>query len=203
MFESVFNLLGTVGMFVFAISGGIVAIRKEMDIIGIIFVAFLPAIGGGTLRDICLDVPVFWLENDRALWTSLAGGFAAYFFYPFWTKLRPLVWADAVGLSIFAPLGAAKAMQLGHGFFVVVLMGVLTAIAGGLLRDIVCNEKNLLMREDIYATAAIVGSAVLFGCVTFGLPMNISLVIAVLTTFIIRGSGIVFKYTLPKYRERG
>lgn len=197
-FDTLYGILGNLGMFVFAISGGIVAVRREMDLFGVIFVAFLPAIGGGTIRDICLDVPIFWLENQTALWISLAGGLSAYFFYRFWTKLRPLVWADAIGLSVFAPLGAAKAIQLGHGGFVAVLMGVLTAIAGGLLRDLVCNEESLLMREDIYATAAIIGSLTLWGCMRADIALNPALIIATGVTFAIRALSIRFKVSLPK-----
>ena len=200
-FETYYGALSNFGIFVFAISGGIVAVRRKMDLFGIIFVAFLPAIGGGTLRDICLGVPLFWLEDQASLWISLAGGLMAYGFYRFWTALRPLVWADAIGLSVFAPLGAAKAIELGHGGFVVVIMGVITAIAGGLVRDVICNEEILLMREDIYATAAIIGSLTLWSAINLGVAENLALSLAILMTFTIRAVAIKYRVNLPKGSE--
>ena len=198
MFENVFSLLSDIGIYVFAISGGIVAIRQEIDLLGVVFISIITAVGGGTIRDICLDVPIFWLENPQDIWIALFGGLSAFLLYNLWSKIRLLVWMDAIGLSVFVAIGASKAMDLGHGFLVTVTMGVLTAVAGGLLRDIVCGDKNLLLREEIYASAAILGSVVLWVSISLGWENDLSLILASIVTFIIRAIGILFNLKLPK-----
>ncbi len=203
MNSDIYMWLGLLGIFAFAISGGTAAIRKDMDILGVIFVAFLPAVGGGTLRDICLDVPVFWLTDLWTLWVALLGGVSTFFFFHFWSRSRLLRWMDAVGLAVFAPLGAYKALELGHNGFVVVIMGVLTAIAGGLIRDMVCQNEALVMKGEVYATAAILGGLSLWLLTRYGVALNWALPIACLLTFAARAIGIVFQIGLPKPRLGG
>lgn len=187
------------GVFVFAISGGVLAVRKEMDLLGVVVLAFLPAIGGGTLRDLLLDQPVFWLSDTLTLVLAIAGGLTAFLFYRFVSQFRALRWPDAVGMSLFAVTGAAKAMSLGHGFMVVVIMGAITASAGGLLRDVIANEEPLVLKEgELYATCALAGSAVYFGAVTLGVPEQAAFVAGMLTAFISRASGILFGIKLPR-----
>ena len=198
-----YTVLGLIGIFAFAISGGTAAIRKDMDILGVIFVAFLPAVGGGTLRDLCLDIPVFWLSDIWTLWVALIGGLSTFFFYHFWNRFRLLRWMDAVGLAVFAPLGASKALELGHNGFVVVIMGVLTAIAGGLIRDMVCQTEALVMKGEIYATAAILGGLSLWLLSQAGLGMSTALPIACSLTFAARAIGIIFQIGLPKPKLGG
>ncbi len=197
----VYAILGLVGIFAFAVSGGIAAIRRDMDILGVVFVAFLPAVGGGTLRDLCLDVPVFWLSDSLTLWVSLIGGLSTFFFYHFLNHFRLLRWMDAIGLAIFAPLGAAKALELGHNGLVVIIMGVLTAVAGGLLRDVVCRNDALVMKGEIYATAAILGGLSLWTLVALNIPLNLALPIACIITFTARAIGIIFNLGLPKFNS--
>ncbi|MEM9809832.1 MAG: TRIC cation channel family protein, partial [Pseudomonadota bacterium] len=139
------------------------AVRRDMDLFGVIMLAFLPAVGGGTLRDLLLDAPVFWLEDSWTLLFALVGGLAAFFAATAIDAWRPLRWADAAGLALFAVTGAAKALELGYNIAVVLLMGTITATFGGLLRDVVANREPLILKEDIYATAA------LFGALTYAL----------------------------------
>jgi len=187
-----------IGVFVFAISGGIVAVRKQMDMFGVIVLAFLPAIGGGTLRDLILSQPVFWLEDTQTLGLAVAGGFTAFFF-PRWLEYcRPLRWADAFGMALFAVTGAAKAMSLGFGWPVVLIMGTMTASAGGLLRDVVANEEPLLLKKDIYATAALMGSLVYFLLKLSAVEETFAFVGGLLAAFMIRALAIIFKLSLPR-----
>lgn len=196
--EALIRILDLSGVVVFALSGGLVAVRHKMDLFGIIVVAFLPAVGGGTLRDLLLDQPVFWLTDHMSLVAALVGGVAAFLSPGFWLRLRALVWIDAVGLSLFAMTGASKAMDLGYGLFVVMIMGTITATAGGLIRDIVCGEEAMLLREDIYATAALIGSVLLYALMYLGVDPSASLLIGAACVLLVRGVAIKFDLSLPK-----
>ncbi|RIJ18219.1 trimeric intracellular cation channel family protein [Henriciella mobilis] len=193
------SLADRIGVFVFAISGGVLAVRKQMDFLGVIVLAFLPAIGGGTLRDIILDEPVFWLNDTVTLLLAVAGGLAAFFFYRFVSRFRALRWPDAVGMSLFAVSGAAKAMALGHGFLVVLIMGAMTASAGGLIRDVVANEEPLVLKDgELYATCALAGSLVYFGAASLGLGETIAFAAGMTTAFMLRAGAILFGLSLPR-----
>ncbi|MEE4212949.1 MAG: trimeric intracellular cation channel family protein [Parvularcula sp.] len=194
-------LADRIGTFVFALSGGVAAVRREMDLFGVIMLAFLPAVGGGTLRDILLDVPVFWLEDSLVLAFAAAGGLVAFFAANSIDNWKPLRWADAAGLALFAVAGAAKTADLGHGFVVVLLMGTITATFGGLLRDVVANRDPLLLKEDIYATAALLGALVY--AVLRSTPATETLAFGggFLAAFLLRGAAILFALSLPKPRR--
>ena len=198
MLETILAASDYVGIFVFALSGGIVAVRKNMDIFGIVFMAFLPAIGGGTIRDILLDQPVFWLSDSITIFLVLLSAVLVFFFYKQIENFRPLRWADAAGMSLFSVTGAAKTLELDHSFFVVVIMGTLTACAGGLVRDIVANDEPLLLKSDIYATAAIIGSITYFAGIYFGLNQSISVIAGITAAFLLRALAIIYRLSLPK-----
>ncbi|MGB3624630.1 MAG: trimeric intracellular cation channel family protein [Henriciella sp.] len=193
------SLADRIGVFVFAISGGVVAVRKEMDFLGVIVLAFLPAIGGGTLRDLLLDRPVFWLNDSVTLVLAVAGGLAAFFFYRFVSNFRALRWPDAVGMALFTVTGAATAMALGHGFLVVLIMGAVTASGGGLIRDVVANEEPLVLKAgELYATCALAGSLVYYLLMVYGPGETVAFAAGMATAFILRASAILFGLSLPK-----
>lgn len=196
--ELILTIADRLGVFVFAISGGIVAVRKEMDIFGVITLAFLPAIGGGTLRDVLLDVEVFWLTDTSVIGLAVAGGLAAFLFARHLEAFKPLRWADAFGLALFAVAGAAKATGLDHGLLVVMIMGTVTATAGGLMRDVVANEEPLLLKKDIYATAALLASFAYFVMIQFGMSGPAAFGAGILSGFALRGLAIHFALSLPK-----
>ncbi|MBB4657529.1 trimeric intracellular cation channel family protein [Parvularcula dongshanensis] len=200
-FELAVLLADRIGVFVFALSGGTAAVRKDMDLFGAIVLALLPAAGGGTLRDLLLGVPVFWLEDPSVLWLAAAGGLVAFAGHRLVEAFKPLIWADALGLSLFAATGAAKAFGLGHGLSIVVVMGTLTAAAGGLLRDTVANREPLLLQEDVYATAAFFGSATYFGLATLGLDERAAFLASAGAAFGLRALAISLKLSLPKPRR--
>lgn len=186
------------GVFVFALSGGIVAVRKEMDLFGVVALAFLPAIGGGTLRDILLDQPVFWLADTMSLLLCIMGGATVFVFHRSIERFKLLIWFDAVGMSLFSATGAAKATELGFDWPVVVIMGLITATAGGLLRDVVANEDPMLLKRDIYATAALVGAVTYIAAFWAGIPYKEALGLAFASAFLLRAIAILKNWSLPR-----
>jgi uncharacterized membrane protein YeiH len=193
---SLITIFDYLGVFVFAVSGGLVAIRHRMDMFGVLVICLLPAVGGGTLRDILLDVPVFWLSQPGVLLVALFGGFAAIV-YKYWTETRLLVWADALGLAFFAMLGTLKAYELGHSFLICVIMGTMTATAGGLIRDVVCDQPPLLLKEDIYAMAALAGSTVCYLALNQQVPTFLAMILGLSVVFLIRAFAIIYQLSLP------
>jgi uncharacterized membrane protein YeiH len=187
------------GVFVFGISGALAADRRGMDLFGFVAIALLPAIGGGTVRDIVLDVPVFWIRDPIYLWLILAAGLITFAAAPFIHRAeRWLVWADAVGLSVFCVAGAAKASGLTGSPTVAVAMGVVTAVLGGIVRDVVCNEIPLVLRQDIYATAAFAGALAYVALAALGVPLPLCVWLGAAICFAVRGAAIVWGLSLPK-----
>ncbi len=196
--------LEMIGTAVFAISGALAASRANMDLFGFCVLALMPAIGGGTLRDMMLGrTPVFWIEDNSYVAVALAAAVAVYFFADrpgFRRKL--LVWMDAVGLALFAVLGTEIALATGASTPVAVMMGVMTAVLGGMIRDIICNEIPLVLTSEIYATAAFAASLAYLGAVAAGAVATPALVVGVLAGFLVRGAGIVFHLSLPRVSYR-
>jgi uncharacterized membrane protein YeiH len=194
--------LDLLGVFVFALSGAMAADRRRMDLFGFVVIALLPALGGGTLRDIIIDAPVFWLANPSYLLVVLAAAgltfLAANLIHRtgWW-----LVWADALGLSLFCVLGAAKTLSLGHGPIIAVFMGVMTAVVGGIVRDVVCNEVPLILRQDIYATAAFAGAVGYVALVRGGADDSFAIWIGAGICFSVRASALIWNLSLPRRGE--
>lgn len=192
------QIADALGVFVFALSGGLLASRKGMDLFGILVISLLPAIGGGTLRDLLLDRPVFWLEESNVIIVALAGGIVSAVLGERIARFKALIWFDAMGLSLFCVIGAQAAHSLGYGPIVVVMMGTITASFGGLMRDVVCNEVPLILREDIYATAALVGAFAFWVGVTLSLPVTWAMVVGGAAAFVLRAAVITLKTIQPK-----
>lgn len=187
------------GVFVFALSGALAADKRGMDLFGFVAIALLPAVGGGTVRDMVLDAPVFWVQDPRYLWLILGAGLLTFFAAPLIQRVeRALLWADAVGLSVFCVAGAAKALALTGSATIAVAMGVVTAVLGGIVRDVVCNEIPLVLRQDIYATAAFAGALAYVGLASIGLSDVHCLWLGAVTCFAVRASAIVWGWSLPK-----
>jgi len=195
--ELILSLFDGLGIFVFGLSGGLMAVRQKFDLLGVIVISFLPAIGGGTLRDLLLDQPVFWLSEPYILWLPTLAGILAFISPDRLSRIRSLKWIDAGGLALFAVVGASKAMELGYGPGICILMGTMTATAGGVIRDVVCNETPLLLRQDIYATAAILGATAFFIARTLGLSDLVSLSLGASICFIVRALSLHFGWNLP------
>jgi len=187
------------GVFVFALSGALAADRRGMDLFGFVFIALLPAVGGGTVRDIVIDVPVFWVEDPIYLWIILAAAILTFLAAPMIHRAgRMLVWADAVGLAVFSAAGTAKTYLATANTSVSIAMGVVTAVFGGIVRDVVCNEIPLVLRQDIYATAAFAGSVSYILLLWADLPQSIALWAALAVCFAVRASALIWGWSLPK-----
>lgn len=195
---SALQIADALGVFVFALSGGLMASRKGMDLFGILVISLLPAIGGGTLRDLLLDRPVFWLEESNIVLVALAGGVVSAILGERIARFKTLIWFDALGLALFCVVGAQAAHGLGYGPVVVVMMGTITASFGGLMRDVVCNEVPLILREDIYATAALIGAFAFWIGVTLGLSVTWAMVIGGGAAFVLRAAVITLKTIQPR-----
>ncbi len=153
------DLFGTV---VFAVSGALAAGRKNLDLFGVLVLAVVTAIGGGTLRDVTLGAtPVFWVTDPVYLWlASIAGLVTVYLARHDFLQRRFLPIADALGLATFCVIGAERALSLGVNPAIAVLMGVMTGVFGGMIRDVLCGEVPLVLRRELYATAAMLGATV-------------------------------------------
>ncbi|WP_371395734.1 trimeric intracellular cation channel family protein [Fretibacter rubidus] len=195
--------LDLAGVFVFALTGALAASRSEMDIFGHIVLAILPAIGGGTVRDLILDVPVFWLSMPVYIWLAVLAATIVYIAPPrVGKRLTALEWADALGLALFCVIGASKAYNLTGNITISVTMGIVTASVGGMLRDIVCNEVPLILQKEVYATAALLGGLVYCLAVKFGLGQTYALLAGGVCAFVLRGAALHWGWSLPQRRPR-
>jgi uncharacterized membrane protein YeiH len=188
------------GIAAFAVSGALAASRKRLDIFGFCVLALLTAVGGGTVRDVVIGrTPVFWIDDSRYVAVSLFAAMIVYFSsYKPGSRRRVLIWMDAMGLALFAALGTKISLSHDTGPLVAVMLGVTTAVTGGMLRDIICNEIPLVLSHEIYATAAFVSGIIYVVADQFATP-QIALAIAVVAGFIIRALAIIYNWTLPKF----
>ena len=192
------------GVAVFAVSGALEAARKQLDIVGFLFVAAVTGIGGGTLRDVLLDRgPVFWVHEPIYLWVTSIAAVATFLIAPhIQRRAVVLLWADALGMAVFCVLGARTALDAGAGPAVAVLMGTMTATFGGLIRDVVCTETPLLLKREIYATAAAAGAALLVAGEALGLSVQLATGLGLALAFGVRALALGYGLSLPIYRPR-
>ena len=184
----------------FAVSGALVASRKGLDVIGFMWLAFITGVGGGTLRDLILGVPVFWVVDPSHIFACFVTAVVMFFIAPMVESRKRLVlWYDAIGLAFVTVVGTVKGLEAGTGALIAVVMGVMTATVGGIIRDVVSGEPSVIMKREIYVTAAVCGGAVYVGLDTLGLATSISAFLAFLPTFAIRGLTITFNWALPSH----
>ena len=190
------DLLGTAA---FAASGAWAGVRRDMDVFGVLVLGLVTATGGGTLRDLLLgDTPPFIFQNELYLYLSLAVSLAVFILHRKMAFIaQPLLYFDAIGLGTFVVIGANKALAFNFGFLGVVIMGVMTATAGVMLRDILSNEVPLVLRREVYASACIAGGALFYLLRQTTLQENLSLLIAASTVIVIRLLAIRFNWSLP------
>ncbi len=202
--EQLLYSLDLVGVVVFAVSGALEAARKQLDIVGFLFVAAVTGIGGGTLRDLLLDRgPVFWVHEPLYLWLTSVAALVTFVVAPHIARRATLLlWADAVGMAVFAVIGARTALDAGAGPAVAVLMGTMTATFGGLIRDVVCTETPLLLKREVYATAAAAGAATLVAGDWLHLAQAPAALAGIAVAFGIRGIALAYRLSLPVYRPR-
>ena len=198
--------LGLIGIAAFAITGVMAAGKKGMDIFSITLLGVVTALGGGTLRDIILDTnPIFWVEDLFYLWVSVSASILTFFLVRFVSHVfHLLLFIDAFGLSLFTILATEKTLTLGFSNPVAVLMGVITGIAGGMIRDILTGRMPLLLGKEFYATPALLG-AIVFAILYYYFPTHeLNRLYAIAVVFILRSSAIQWNLYYPKwlmYRE--
>jgi uncharacterized membrane protein YeiH len=188
---------------VFAVTGALVASRSQLDIVGFIFIACLTAVGGGTLRDIILDREVFWVADPVVLAVASAAAVLVFLTaHLLESRYRALLWIDAFALAAAVPAGVAVALADGQGWPIVLVMGMITGCLGGLMRDVVCNEVPLVLKQgELYVTCAFAGAvaAVLAGL--GGLNGTLALILCAATVLILRAGSLAFGWRLPVYRS--
>lgn len=193
--------LGMIGIAAFSITGVIAADKRGMDILSIIMLGLVTALGGGTLRDIILDSnPIFWIADLSYLWVSICATVVAFFFARYVNHIqRLLLFIDAFGLALFAVLATEKTIQLGFSYTVAVLMGAVTGIAGGMLRDVLTDRVPVLFGREFYATPALLG-VTLFSILHCYFPLNeYGRLLSICVIFIIRAAAIQWGLYYPKW----
>lgn len=191
------------GIAVFAATGALSASRKQLDIIGFLFLAAITGVGGGTVRDLILGVPVFWVVNHDYLAVCTAVALIVYFTaHRIESRYRLLLWLDAVGLAAYAVYGAWKGLVVTGSAPVAIVTGMLTATLGGILRDQIAGEPSVLLRQEIYVTAAMAGAAAFAGLTIAGLPPLAAALAAFVIAFAIRAGAIRYGWSIPTYRGR-
>lgn len=196
--------LDIAAVFVFALTGALVASRAQLDPIGFIFVAALTAVGGGTIRDLLLDRnPLFWIEKPEALLAVLVAAIITFFTaHLLESRLRTLTWLDAVALSVAVPAGVGVALAEHQSWPIVLIMGIATGTFGGLMRDVVCNEVPLVLKKgELYVSAAFFGGVAALIAVGFGANEPIALICCAAATFALRAGSLLFGWSLPSYRH--
>lgn len=204
MFENGIALLDWLGIVAFTITGALVAARNQMDAVGFILLGTVTGIGGGTLRDLLLNVhPVLWIERPDYLAVCIAVSLLVFFLADrIHARMRLLLWADAVGLALFATVGAERALSAGTSSLVAVVMGVITACFGGIIRDLLGEARSIIFSYEIYVTAALAAAVVLVASHEAGLPREFAVPAALVTGFGLRAGSLVFGWSLPHYRPR-
>lgn len=204
MLQSLIIALDWFGICVFAVTGALVASRKQMDIVGFALLGSVTGIGGGTIRDVLMGIqPVFWVQKPGYLLACVAVSCATFFFAHIpQHRYRYLLWFDAVGLALFAVTGAGGALAHGASPAIAVAMGVATATFGGIIRDILGGESPIILRQEIYITAALVGAAVFVGLMQAGASQDLAVVLGFAAGFGLRAAALHWGLTLPRYTPR-
>ena len=194
------QLIDYAGMGFLAASGAIAAAERREDAVTFIFFGTFTGVGGGTLRDLLIGAPVFWVANPYYLVLCVAASLAVWVWPTRWTSHKALLWLDAVGLVAYATVGASKAYAHGLSLPVCVAMGVITACFGGILRDTLAGQPSVLMQRQIYVTAAIVAASVDALLLMAGLGVMGAAVIGGVAGFVLRAGTLLWGWRLPRFK---
>ncbi len=199
---SLIYLLDLCAVAVCAITATLEAHRRELDLFGVAVIAVIAGIGGGTVRDMLLGrLPVYWVHDPTYVVVGIAAAVATFFL----GRKVPLpknffLLPDAIGLALFTVIGTSVAMSLNVPWLIAALMGVITGVFGGVIRDILCNEVPLIFRTDIYATASLIGALLFIALDEIGIAHNLALIAAMIATVAIRLAAIRWHIQLPRLR---
>ena len=199
--ESWLHWVDLAGVAVFAIAGTLMAYKKHMDGFGVIVLASVTAIGGGTLRDMILDLPVFWVQDPSFFYAIIAAALATIIWLR--TKntfpLRYLLFADAIGLAFFNVMGLQKALTYGADPLIAICLGTMTGVFGGLIRDVICREIPLVLKGDLYATACVIGGIAYIICQFLELNTAMCMLIGFCITLACRLCAMKWHWHLPVF----
>lgn len=194
-------ILDFFGIAVFAISGALLAAEKRQTLVTFIFFAVATGVGGGTLRDLLIGAPVFWVHTNATLLICIAAALAVWLIRSRRFSAKALDWFDALGLAAYATYGAAKALGYGVAPVPAFAMGVLTACVGGIVRDLLAGQPSILMRPELYVTAAALAAGLFVGLTLLGAPMWAAAVAGAAAGFGLRALAIARGWKLPAYRD--
>jgi uncharacterized membrane protein YeiH len=187
----------------FAASGSLVASRKRLDVMGFMWLAVITGVGGGTVRDLVLDVPVFWVRNPIYVSACLMTAVAMHFVAPLVeSRHKALLWLDAFGLAFVTVAGTVKARDVGATPLVAIVMGVVTGSVGGIIRDTLGHMRSVILRHEIYVTASVAGACAYIALDALARPRLEAMSAAFAVTFIVRGLAIRYGWSLPIFRDR-
>lgn len=193
--------LDLVGIAVFAATGALAAARRGQTLVTLVFFALITGVGGGTVRDLLIDAPVFWVQDRLPALVCLAIALLIWVTPEKWWKGSALAWLDAVGLAAYAVFGAGKALSFGVPPVPAVVMGVISACVGGIIRDVLAGEPSILMRPELYVTAAALAATLyVILRLALGLPAFEAAVPAAIAGFGLRAAAMRWKIALPAYR---
>lgn len=200
---SIIYTLDIIGTFVFAISGALIASKKKFDLFGVLIIAFVTAVGGGIIRDVLIDYhPINWIGDLNYIWTILI---AVVFTFLFKSKIAPLSKTlslfDTIGIAVFTLLGTEKGLNFGLHPFVAAVMGVVSAVMGGVLRDVLTQQVPLIFKKEIYALACFLGAFVFLGLHHFNVSTNIQYALTIITIVVIRLISVKYKLKLPIIKD--
>lgn len=200
--ETALTVLDYAAVAVFGASGALAAARAKHDIITFGFFAAVTGVGGGTLRDLLIDAPVFWVARPEYIMVCLAAAVAVWVLGWGQGRDRLLLWLDALGMAAYASVGALKAISLGAPPLSAVIMGVLTATFGGVIRDVLAHQPSVLLRRELYVTPALLGAAVFVGLHQVDIPLVVAGGLGFMAAFAVRAGAILFGWQMPGFPGR-
>lgn len=195
----ILDFLDMAGIAVFALSGALLAAVKKQTLVTFFFFAVITGVGGGTVRDLLIGAPVFWVHRNETLLICIAAALAVWLTPARLWKGKTLLWLDAAGLAAYSTFGAAKALAFGIAPLPALGMGILTGCFGGIARDVLAGEPSTLMRPELYVTVAALSASLFVGLVLLGVPGGVAGLVAAAAGFALRGAAIWRGWALPAY----
>lgn len=200
--QTLVRLLDLTGIAVFALSGALMAVRLRQTLVTASFFALVTGVGGGSVRDLLIGAPVFWVQDGAIGAVCIAIALVVWVTPERWWQGQLLEWADAVGLAAYAVFGTAKALAWGVAPVPALMMGVITGCVGGTIRDILAGVPSIIMRPEIYVTAAALASGLFLVLTWLGVATSVAAVAGAASGFVLRGAAIRWSLALPTYRGR-